>query len=249
MAKCRLPAPAAARSAAAAARSAATGRSSTDAGASARRIAPCLSAMVVSAEGARTDTALAAGFSISSSSPGVSVEGSGRCARTVVNAATPADVASASSSAAVGVSSAARSSSVEIAPVVESVASGVVPVVVINCEMVMPIESPMGPPPSKPAEEADSEADSEREVRAAIPDSRIRIPARPRQYGISVNQPRIIRRNVNDIGIRRLNDDRRALRRYVLLRRGLKIAGSLRSLTHHLYGIHHVLLLVVIGVA
>jgi hypothetical protein len=39
------------------------------------------------------------------------------------------------------------------------------------------------------------------------------------------------------------------LRRYGLLRRGLKIAGFLRPLAHHLYGIHHILLLVVVGVA
>jgi hypothetical protein len=36
---------------------------------------------------------------------------------------------------------------------------------------------------------------------------------------------------------------------YVLLRRGLQIAGLLRTLAHHLHGIHHVLLLVVVGVS
>jgi hypothetical protein len=37
--------------------------------------------------------------------------------------------------------------------------------------------------------------------------------------------------------------------RYGLLRRGLKIAGSLRALAHHLHGIHHILLLVIVGIA
>jgi hypothetical protein len=39
------------------------------------------------------------------------------------------------------------------------------------------------------------------------------------------------------------------LRRYRLLWRGLEIAGLLRALAHHLHGIHHILLLVVIGIA
>ena len=107
----------------------------------------------------------------------------------------------------------------------------------------------MIPAPSKTSEEADSEAHSEREVRAAIPNSGIRVPSRPRHDGISVSHPRIIRGDVNDLGVSGLNDDRRALRRYDLLRRGLKIAGFFRPLAHHLDGIHHILLLVVVGVA
>jgi hypothetical protein len=39
------------------------------------------------------------------------------------------------------------------------------------------------------------------------------------------------------------------LRRYGLLRRAFKIAGIFRFLAHHLYGIHHILLLVVVGVS
>jgi hypothetical protein len=39
------------------------------------------------------------------------------------------------------------------------------------------------------------------------------------------------------------------LRGYDLLRRGLKITGFFRPLAHHLDGIHHILLLVVVGVA
>src|ERR1700730_7136649 len=215
--------------------------------------------MVVAAEGARAGAALTAGFSVSSGSSGVSLERPVRCAGTVVNPATAADVpvgrpapcfGARTQSAAGAVNPAvSASASVKIVPVVKRGAPGVVPVVVINCVTVMPIESPMRPAPSKTAEEAGPEPDSEREVRAAIPDSGIRVPPRPRHYGTSVNQPRIIRGDVNDIGTSRLNDGRRALRRYGLLRRGLKIAGFLRSPAHHLYGIHHILLLVVVGVA
>src|SRR5229473_760672 len=146
-------------------------------------------------------------------------------------------------------SSALASPSVIIVPVIKGVASGVVRVVVINYGAVMPIRSPMMPAPSISSVEADSEADPERQVRSAIPDSGIRVPSWPRHYGSSVNQPRIIRGDVNDFGASGLNDDGRVLRRYGLLRGSLQIARFLRPLAHYLYGVHHILLLVVVGVA
>ena len=166
--------------------------------------------MVVAAEGARADAALTAGCSVSSSSLGVSIERPGRCAGTVVSSAAPADIPVRSPVPAAGpvpphtVTAARASSSVVVAPVIKRVAPGVVPAAVIHYVSAMPIESPMTPAPSITAEEADSEADSEREVRAAIPDSGIRVPPRPRPYGTSVNQPRIICGDVNDIGVSRL---------------------------------------------
>src|SRR4029077_6093478 len=123
------------------------------------------------------------------------------------------------------------------------------PVVVINRVMVMPIETPMTPAPSKTAEVSDSEADTEGEVRTCIPNSGIRIPSRPRHYGISVNDPRIIRGDINHVRAGGLNDDRGILRGYGLLRRTLQIASFFRFLAHYLHGIHHVLLLVVVSVA
>src|SRR5271157_1360781 len=141
------------------------------------------------------------------------------------------------------------STSVEGVPVIKRPAGRVVPGMVIHRVSVMPIESPMTPAPSVSAVEADSEADSEREVRAAKPDSGIRVPSRPRSYRASVNQPRIIGGDVNGIRVGRLNTDRRVLRRYGLLRCALKIAGIFRFLAHHLYGIHHILFLVVVGIA
>jgi hypothetical protein len=64
-----------------------------------------------------------------------------------------------------------------------------------------------------------------RGVRTAKPNSRIWIPSRPRHDGISVNQPRIIRRNVNYIGGSGHNINIWAFLLYDLLRRGLKSAG------------------------
>jgi hypothetical protein len=175
----------------------------------------------------------------------VSVERPGRCAGTVeVSAAVAVE------SAAVAVTSVAPAfTSVVVVPVIKCVTPRVVPVVVMGYVMAMPIGAPVMPAPSITTVEADSEANSEREVWAAIPDSGILVPSWPRYYRTSVNHPWIIGGDVNDFGAGGLNDDRRALRRYGLLLRVLKIALFLRPLAHHLHGIHHILLLVVIGVA
>jgi hypothetical protein len=238
----------------------------TEAGAAALRKASLLSAMVIAAEGARADAALTSGFRVSSSSLAVSVERPGRCggrfetstplacvpvgrpvplvdARTISAAVTLYYAATAINPATFA------SVPVEVVPVIESVAPRVVPVVVVNDVSVMPIASPMMPAPSIASEPTNSEAGSEREVGAVKPDSGIRVPPRPLRDGISVNHPRIISRDVNVIGASRLNDDRRVLRGYGLLRCGLKITGLLCPLAHHLYCIHHILLLVVVGVS
>src|SRR5208283_2334700 len=212
--------------------------------------------MVVAAKGSRLDAALTLWFTVSSSRLGVSAERMGRCAGTVVNSATRSGVPvgrpvpHARRASAFAVNSAGPSStSVVVVPVVKRAAPGVVVVVVIVHVSVMPIASPMTPAPSPTSEPTDSKADSEPEGRAVIPDSGIRVPIRPRVDWVSVNHPRIVRRDVNHLGISRLNDDRRVLRGYGLLRRGLKSAGLLLPLAHHLYGIHHILSLVVVGVA
>src|SRR5271156_108496 len=202
--------------------------------------------MVVATEGVRVDAALTMGVSVSSSGLGVSVERPDGSAGMIVNVAVIATYFA----AVIAVHAAARGASmVVVVPVIKRVAPGIVRVVVIDHGSVMPIESPMIPAPPITSIPTDSEAGSEPEVRAAVPDSGIRIPSRPRHQGISVNCPGIIGGDVNHFGVGRLNDDRRVLRRHCLLRSGLKGASFLRVLTHHLYGIHHVPLLVVVSVA
>src|SRR5215468_1394918 len=88
-----------------------------------------------------------------------------------------------------------------------------------------------------------------RKIPPAIPDARIRIPSRPRHDRWPVHYPRIVRRHVDDIRCRGLNNDGRTLRRYHMLRSSLQVSRLLRLLPHRLHGIHHVLLLVVISVA
>ena len=201
---------------------AATRCSATDAGLPRCRIALCLSALLDAAEGARAGAALSAGCSVSSRRLSVSVESPGRWAGT-------AGKSTARAPASVGGSAAPASAPVEAAPVIKRVAPRVVPAAAISCVTATPIESPVIPAPSKASEEADSKPHPERQVRAAKPNSGIRVPSRPRHDGISVSHPRIIRGDVNDLGVGRLNDDRRALVGYDLLRRGLKIASALRA--------------------
>src|SRR6266852_1603227 len=187
--------------------------------------------MVVAAEGAGADAALAMRWRVTSGSLVVSVERPARCTGPVEPSA------------------ALASSAIEGVPVIKRSAVGVVPVVVINCVVVVPIESPTTPAPSITSEEADSETGSEGEIRAAIPYAGIWVPSRPRHVGPPVNYPRIICGHVNNLGIGRLNDDGRALGGHGLLRRGLKIAGISRPLAHSLHRIHYILFLVVVGVS
>src|SRR6266403_2592973 len=190
--------------------------------------------MVVVAEGTRARTALTPGFSVSSTCFVVSFKRARRCAGTVGFAASLASVlagwptlfvAAGTIRAAVAVSSAARvSASIVVVPVIKRGAPGVVPVVVMNYDSVMPVRSPMTPAPPVSSVVAGSEADSVRRVQPAIPDSGILVPSRPLLDGTSINQPWIIFGDVNDFGVRRLDDDGRVLGRYGLLLRSLKIA-------------------------
>src|SRR6266403_1422845 len=222
--------------------------------------------MVVVAEGTRADAALTARFSVSSRSVIVSFKRPHRWGGTVFSpagagvlrtggpvpfiAAGTISAPVAAKSAMVAAKFAARfSTSVVVVPVVKRAAPRVVPVVVISYGPVMPVRSPMTPAPPISAVEADSEADSVRRVQPAIPDSGIFVPSRPRLYGTSVNHPWIIFGDVDDFGVSRLDDDARVFGRYGLLVRILKIARFLCALAHHLYGIHHVLFLVVVSVA
>jgi hypothetical protein len=153
--------------------------------------------MAVAAEGARADAALTAGFSVSSSRLPVSVERPCAAGPVVQSRRAPPRA----------------SSPVEAVPVIKRVAPGVVPGRGCNCVSVTPIESPMTPAPSKTAEP--SRFQSRSRTRGTGRQTRFRdtdtIPATPR-WDLR-KPPRIIRGDVNDIGVGRLNDDIRALRR------------------------------------
>src|SRR5450432_4143198 len=227
-------------------RTAATAPSPAYARASARGKGPRLSSTVIATERAGPHAALTARRSVSSGSAIVSVEGPG--SPTVVNSAAPTDVSSVRRPIAGVASTAARPAPVIIPSVVKGVAPGVVAIVVINRIAVVPVKSPTAPAPAIAAKKADSEAQAERKIRAAIPNSRIGIPARPRSDRTTVHHPGVVRRDIHDVGIGGLNDDRGALRGDGLLGCRLETAGLLRALAHYLHRVHYLFLLVVIGV-
>src|ERR1700731_2162323 len=122
-------------------------------------------------------------------------------------------------------------------------------VMVEECSTVMPVVPPVAPSPSKSAEESDSKSNAERESDAAPKNSRLRIPAWVRDYRPSVHQPRIIGRHIDHLRISRLDNDRLALCRYLLLVGATQMAGLLCLLAHHLDSIGHILRIVDIGLA
>src|ERR1039458_8166453 len=106
-----------------------------DAGASARRKASCLSAMIVAAEGARSDAALALGLSVPSSRLVVSIERIGRCAGPGISTARAFGISTeipVHSARHIAFHAPLASTPIVIASVVKRVAPGKVPVLVIN---------------------------------------------------------------------------------------------------------------------
>src|SRR5258708_17923725 len=126
--------------------------------------------MVVAAEGARVDTALAVRLSVPSGSLMVSVEGPGTCAGPIEASAVIASTGPVEPSAAVA------STAIEGVAVVEGPAMRVVAAVSIDCILVVPVESPpITPGPTITPAGADSDTATERHTGAAVPDPRISI--------------------------------------------------------------------------
>src|SRR6266850_5168360 len=162
--------------------------------------------------------------------------------------------------------SAARSASVERVAIVEVAvvkiataaikvvaiddgsAVGDVGVVVVNHAMAVPVASPVMPAPTVPSEETDAEPDSKSNPSPSQENPRHGIPAWIGDDRIAVHQPGIIRRHVDHLRVGWFDDDRVALRRYLLLFIAIQVAGFVCLLTHRLHGIRHVLLLIGIGV-
>src|SRR5580700_3152324 len=227
---------------------AAASMSAAKAAAAAGREASRLPAVVITAEGPGMQTALSVRLPESSSGLLVAAERMWRCARMVVDAAATA-VTRATATANVISHPAIPPAAIVVATVVKRIAARVIAIVIVDDGAAVPVGAPVSPAPAKTAEEADSESSSEEKVWPAKPDSGIGIPIRPRRYGIAVNDPRVVGRNVNNIRLRGLNDDGRTLSGHVLLLSGFQISRLLRFLAHHLDRVHHVLLLVVIGIA
>ena len=218
------------------------------AGVTARGVASGLSAVVVPAIGAGFDTHLTGGRSIATSSTVVAFEGFCRGARVVINVSIGGVKAARAAGLIEIVDPVCAAAAVIGVAVIESSALGVVVIVIIDRVMVVPIISPVIPAPAKTAVPADAEANSEGEVWAAKPDAGIGVPTGPGDDGSAIDYPGIVGGHVNHVRLSRLNDDSRALGGDGLLGCVLEIAGAAGLLAHYLYGIRHILFLVVIGV-
>ena len=99
----------------------------------------------------------------------------------------------------------------------EDSAVGDVGVVVENDSVAVPIVSPVVPAPAEAAEEADAIAEAKRNSRSGKIQPWIPIPTRPDPDRLSIHEPGIIFRHVNNLRIGRLDHDRLSLLGHGLL--------------------------------
>src|SRR5882762_8986641 len=99
----------------------------------------------------------------------------------------------------------------------ENSAVGNVGVVVVSDVVVIPVRSPMVPSPTEPAKVAYAKSEAKSESRAVKKQSWIRIPAGPDTDRLSIHEPRIIFRNVDNLRVSRLDHNGLSLLRDRLL--------------------------------
>src|SRR6267143_911108 len=108
---------------------------------------------------------------------------------------------------------------------------------------------PVVPSPTESGEEADPPTDPERNPRADGIEAGVPDPAWISDQRRTIDRPRVVFGDVDDLGVCRLDHDRLALRGDVFLGRALEVSSLLRSLAHGLDGIENRLLLVHVCVA
>ncbi len=110
-----------------------------------------------------------------------------------------------------------------------------------------PADAPSVPSPAEAEERPEWEANAERNVRSAESNSPPRIEPRPQAYGISVHIRRVVGGHIHHIRVSRLDVYIRTILIDALLRRTLQIARVVSLVTHVLDRLHHVILLILIG--
>src|SRR5579862_7510159 len=110
-------------------------------------------------------------------------------------------------------------STIEVVAIDEDSAVRDVSVVIENHIVVVPVVSPVSPPPTKSTKESDSETKAERDSRTGEVQPWIRVPTWPDPDWVSINEPRIVFRHVNDFRIRRLDHNGFPLLAYFFLGR------------------------------
>src|SRR5580704_2537401 len=208
---------------AAAVETAASAARAAEAGLPARRIAASFSTMVVTIEGAGAHVRLTARFAEAARRMAITVERPGGRA-SVFSSTAPEVLASGLATAHVVGNAAFAAAPVIVVAVIECIGMRIVPVMVVNHVAVAPVKSPVAPSPPETAPVPNSKAYSEGEVRSTKPYAGIVVPIRPRSYWISVNEPGIVRRHINNVRLSGLNQNIGSFVLYHLLRRRFQIA-------------------------
>src|SRR5271166_6594587 len=136
----------------------------------------------------------------------------------------------------------ARACAAEAAAIAKLRAVGSVRMIAVNQAVAMPIRSPAVPPPAEATEETDAKSGAEPDSRSVEEEARIFNPTWVERDGVTVDDPGIVFRHINDLWIRRFNDDGIPLVRDGFLLGALQVPGQLRSLTHRLNRVKHILL-------
>lgn len=138
---------------------------------------------------------------------------------------------------------------IKVVAIDDGSAVGDVGVVIVNHAMAVPVASPVMPAPTISAEETDAEPDSKSNPDSGQEDSWHGIPAWIGDDRVAIYEPGIVSRHVDHFRVCRFDDNRVALRRYLLLFVAIQVTSLVSLLAHRLHGIRHVLLLIGIGVA
>src|SRR5712691_9006567 len=93
------------------------------------------------------------------------------------------------------------SGSIEVIAIHEHSAVGYVAVVIKKDIVVMPIVPPVSPAPAKIPKESDSKAEAPCKAWPGKVQSRIPVPAWPDRKRLSIDEPRIVLRHVNDLWV------------------------------------------------
>ena len=107
---------------------------------------------------------------------------------------------------------------IEVVAIDENSAVGYVAVVVEKNAVMMPIITPVVPAPAIPSKEADSKAETKRNSRTGKKQSWIRIPPRPDPDGLSIHEPWVIFRYVNNLRVGRFDHNGLPLLAHLFLR-------------------------------
>ena len=119
--------------------------------------------------------------------------------------------------------------------------------VVIDHRPVLPVESPVAPSPPNTTEETHSESHAKGHSWSGEIEPRRWIPAGQNCKWCAIHDPRIVLWDVDNIRVYRFNHDSLPLCCYFLLWSARQLPRALRTSTHDLHRIHHILRLVGIG--